>query len=307
MSPGSDASFRAVSIVARSGSDVWVTGTSGPSNPQTAAPEAWHYDGSSWTDQSPGLSPHAQIRAAALGSNGILYIAGRNGTTQAGMIWSYDGSQWTDLTPANSPYQYNAVAVTAGGTLIAGGGGGGSALQERSGPTWTAIPLSQPVSIAGISVAPGGTVYAVGQATGNQPVLIQQQSGAQSAAVLAAPAAKPATAATVEVGVVASGSGDVWLLGQDEPPNGSVFRPWITHFDGSRFTEATTPNSPGSAYAITGGAQLASAVLAYGSIQGGPGQVNDFDPRLLSVCPVQVTDTTITPSTKRTAIGSQMF
>src|ERR1700722_16253680 len=149
-------SFYPVSIVASSDWDVWVTGTSA-----TDAPEAWHYDGSAWTDHSPTLSSSAEIKAAALGSNGVLYLAGTNEKTDTGIIWRYDGSRWTDLTPANPPSSYQALAVTASGTIVAAGGGqAGATLQERSGGTWTTVSLPAPgnTSITGVSVAPGGTV-----------------------------------------------------------------------------------------------------------------------------------------------------
>ena len=72
--------------------------------------------------------------------------------------------------------------------------------------------------------------------------------------------------------------------------------PWITHFDGRRFTVATTPDFP-----ITGGALLGPDILAYG-----------FSPysgthTLITVCPVQVTRDAIVPAYQRAPIGAQMF
>jgi len=307
----SDPSFSGQVTVARSDSDVWVIGEDVIIGEGNTGVEAWHYDGSTWTEHAPPLPSGAKVEAAALGSNGVLYLAGNKGYALAGIIWSYDGSQWTDLTPPNPPYEYEALAVTASGTLIAGGGldsgtgfvGHTGTLQERSGTTWTTISLSTPVEqVSGLSVAPGGTVYAVGMRTTVQSVLIEQHPGSRSATVLDVPAAEPpGTNSGESLGVVAVGSGDVWLLGQNGYPQ---LR--ITHFDGSRFFAASTPNNSTDGYAILGGASLGSAVLAYGGIEIDGGNFGE-SPELLAVCPVQVTRDAIVPSQQRTSLGSQMF
>jgi hypothetical protein len=218
-------SFAAKWIVARSDTDVWVVGSA------HGAVEAWHYNGSSWTDHPPTRYSSVGVDAAALGSNGILYLAGSNGHAHAGIIVSYDGSHWADLSPANPPYDYKALAVTTGGTLIAAGGGrNDGSLQERSGATWTTVTLSAPVSaITRVSVAPSGTVYGVGSAAGDQQVLIMQPPGSRSATVLDAPAAEQPATFTNKAGAVPLGL-DVWLLGEDGPHDG-WHHSWITHDD----------------------------------------------------------------------------
>src|ERR1700728_202257 len=186
-----DIFFRAVTIAAKSDTDVWVTGTS-ENGGTTFVPEAWHFDGSTWTDQATTPSNQAESLAAALGSNGVLYVVGSTfgpDGPNRGLVWAYDGSGWSDLTPANPRYQYDAVAVTSDGTLVVGAING--LLQERSGTTWTTVRLSAPVTaVTGISASPDGTVYAIG-AAGNQPVLIEQRPGSGSATVLDIPAAGP--------------------------------------------------------------------------------------------------------------------
>jgi hypothetical protein len=224
-------SFMAEWIVARSDADVWVIGSA------RGALEAWHFNGFRWTDHPPAPFSYAGIDAAALGSNGILYLAGNNTHTRKGLILSYDGSRWANVSPASPPYDYQALAVTADGRLIAAGGGrGDGALQERSGPTWTTVPLSAPVNtITRVSVAPGGIVYGVGSAAGNQPVLIKQSPGRRPATVVDAPAAdQPATYAD-KTDVAALGL-DVWLLGADEPHDW-WHHSWVTH-DDSAFVAA---------------------------------------------------------------------
>lgn len=292
-----DPDFTAATIVAKSDTDVWVAQTAKTvTTTVTYVPEAWHFDGSAWTDHPATLAPQAEISAAALGSDGVLYVTGSslgpNGPDR-GIVWAYNGSGWSDLTPASPRYQYGTVAVTADGTLVVGASNG--LLQERSGTTWTTVRLSAPVTaVTGISASPDGTVYATGAAAGNQPVLIEQRPGSQSAAVLDAPTAPPAGSTTTEKGVVAAGQGDVWLLGQGpsiEQTNGNYASvPWITHFDGRRFIVATTPG-----FSIVGGVSLGPDILAYG------GQT------FIAVCPVQVTRDAIVPTSQRTPIGAQMF
>jgi hypothetical protein len=298
---GNDINFSAVTIVAKSDKDVWVAGTS---KSATYIPEAWHFDGSTWTEHAATLSPRAEILAAALGSNGVLYVVGNtlgpNGPNR-GLVWANDGSGWSDLTPANPRYRYDAVAVTPGGTLVVGAING--LLQERPGTTWTTVWLSTPVTaVTGISVSPDGTVYAIGEAAGNQPVLIRQSPGSWSAAVLDAPTVGSPGSTTTDSAVVAVGRGDVWLLGQGTIPQVTNYIdvPWITHFDGRRFSTATTPD-----FFVAGGVSLGPDILAYGVGQE-PGtypQTQTF----MAVCPVQVTRDAIVPDDVRASIGGQMF
>jgi hypothetical protein len=303
-----DNSIIALAIVARSDTDVWVIGEEAGSGQL----RTWHYDGSAWTDHPPTPSSPVGIGlAAAVGSNGVLYVAGT--TYKEGIVWSYDGSRWTDLTPPNPPLEYDAAAVAADGTLVVAGGAqapvipgeeqNDGTLQERSGSTWTTVSLSAPVdAITGVSVAPGGAVYAVGDATSTQPVLIELPPGGRSATVLDAPAVPPATSFPEETGVVAVGAGDVWLIGQYYRSGGAGdWYPWITHFDGSRFVVAQTPQYSSNDGALAGAAALGPAVLAYGADN------SPDDPEFLAVCPVQVTRDALVPSHSRTAIGSQLF
>lgn len=299
--------FSAVPIVAKSDTDVWVAGTSGVADMSGSVdyvPEAWHFDGATWTEHKATLSPEAEILAAALGSNGVLYVVGSiigpNGPNR-GLVWAYDDSGWSDLTPPSPRYRYNAVAVAPDGTLVVGASNG--LLQERSGTTWTTVRLSAPVTaVTAVTVSPDGAVYAVGAAAGNQPVLIEQRPGSQSAAVLDAPTMPSAPSSTTEIGVVAAGQGDVWLLGQgptSEPPYGSPV-PWITHFDGRRFIVAATPD-----LSIAGGVSLGPDILAYGFgvIPGTGASAQTF----MAVCPVRAARGGIVPAAVRASIGDQMF
>jgi hypothetical protein len=217
----SERSFVAKWIVARSDTDVWVVGSA------HGTLQAWQYDGSGWTDYPPARYPYAVVETAALGGDGILYLAGYNRNTRKGIILSYAGSRWADLSPAKPPSDYQALAVTANGTLIAAGGGrNDGTLQEKTARTWTTITLSAPVNaITRVSVAPGGTVYGVGSVAGDQQVFIKQPPGSRHATVLDPPAAGPP--GTYTTGVPALGL-DVWLLGEDEP-HGWRHHSWVTH------------------------------------------------------------------------------
>lgn len=293
---GTDIYFGALTIVADSDTDVWVIGEDKVPDPYSITFEAWHYDGFTWTDHTATPSPAAEILAAALGRNGVLYVVGSTIGPEGpnrGLVWAYDGSGWSDLTPPSPRYRYDAVAVTADGTLVVGAVNG--LLQERSGTTWTTVRLSAPVSaVTAISASPDGTVYATGAAAGNQPVLIQQRPGSRSAAVLDAPTVPSAGSTTTEIGVVAVGQGDVWLLGQGPSiasTNGNYYPlPWITHFDGRRFVVAAIPD-----LFLAGAVSLGPDILAYG------GQA------FMAVCPVQVTRDAIVPADARASIGGQMF
>jgi hypothetical protein len=220
-------------------------------------------------------------------------------------VWSFDGAQWADLTPATTTDAYNALAVTAGGTLIAGGDGG--TLQERSGTAWTTVPLPSPVSVRDISVAPGGAVYAVGSAAGNEAALVELPPGSHSAIVRDVPTPVVRGLNPGVAGVVAVGPGDVWVLGSQQPTVYQNPRAWVTHFDGSRFVVASTPDySDLDEYLVLmGGVSLGSDVLAFGEPEVTPAYQGA--PVLLGVCPVRVASDSIVPSRQHMAVGSQMF
>jgi hypothetical protein len=292
-SPGG--AFTVRSLVASSDSNVWVVGTS-----DAGTPLAWNYNGQSWINQSPSLSASAGLTAAAIASNGTLYVAGsrNNVTGNAGLIWSYSSGKWTNITPSNPAQLYNALAVSEDGTLIAGGNSG--VLQEMSGDAWTTISIPADVGISGITSTSSGAVYAVGGDTSG-PILIQQKPGSASATVWSVPA--PSHVDVYEMGVTASGPGDVWLFGQYITPS-QPYRPWITHFDGRAFTVAATPGFSSDDYALTGGALLGNMVLAYGSQDTASGLPAT---KLLAVCPIQVTSASIAPSSTRLRPADQTF
>jgi hypothetical protein len=233
---GNDGSIGAEWIAARSDTDVWVIGS------VHGAPWAWHYDGSRWTGHPPTRYSHAVIDAEALGSNGILYLAGSSGNTRKGIVLGFDGSRWTDLSPASPPPSYKALTVTRDGTLIAAGGDqSAGTLQERSGTRWTTISLSAPVdSITKVSVGPDGSVYGAASVAG-EPVLIRQPPGSRTATVLDPSAMATGSTSTSEAGAVALGL-DVWLLGEGEPHEG-WHHPWFAGNDsdfggaGRRFSQ----------------------------------------------------------------------
>jgi len=125
---GNDINFGGVSIVASSDANVWVVGDG------DGGGDTWRYDGSTWTEHVKPSSLVALFYAAALGTDGTLYLAGSSVRTGEGGVWSFDGAQWTDLTPATNPATYDALAVTADGGLIAGGfGTGNSTFSYKSG------------------------------------------------------------------------------------------------------------------------------------------------------------------------------
>ncbi len=288
-----------MSIVASSDTNVWVAGTVEGTTAEIT-PEVWHYNGSSWASQVPDLSSSAEVNAAALGSDGTLYVVGDNLAAHSGLVWSYNGVKWTDLTPSSgSNSRYDAVALSDGGTLIVGGSPGG--LQELSGGSWTTVSMSSPGNISGIAIAPGGTIYAVGYDEFG-PILVKQQPGATTAAVLGAPV--PNGYGVTEMGVTAVGPDDVWLFGQYAKgylPN----HPWIVHFDGQGFTVAATPKFESSSGfpAISGGYSLGSEVFAYGN-----GEVaGQEQSEAITVCPIQVNGASVTPDTERIREGIQTF
>jgi hypothetical protein len=69
--------------------------------------DTWEFDGTTWTQMTPALSPSARRWSAmtydATLGKCVLFGGSTSGTTFLGDTWTWDGATWTQLTPATSP------------------------------------------------------------------------------------------------------------------------------------------------------------------------------------------------------------
>jgi hypothetical protein len=74
---------------------------------QVDAGDTWEFDGASWTQSTPAVSPSARRWSAmvfdpTLGKC-VLFGGSAAGTTFLGDTWTWDGGTWTQLAPVTSP------------------------------------------------------------------------------------------------------------------------------------------------------------------------------------------------------------
>ena len=89
-----DPSFARDDTVAKSDTDVWVTGTKFVSAELLGILRRGTSTGPPGRTTRRTLSSDAEILAAALGSNGVLYVVGSiiGPSPNRGIVWAYDGS-----------------------------------------------------------------------------------------------------------------------------------------------------------------------------------------------------------------------
>jgi hypothetical protein len=120
-----------------------VFGGSIQSNVSTYSAETWAFDGTTWTQQSPTVSPSARALASmaydpAIGK--IVLFGGGTGTSTFGDTWTYDGTTWTQQSPGTSPpnrYGASTAYDPAMGQLVLFGGLGQGDYADLLGDTWT--------------------------------------------------------------------------------------------------------------------------------------------------------------------------
>ena len=93
--------------------------------------DTWEFDGTTWTDVSPSVSPPARFGHAMAydSARGVVVLFGGrvSGVGNLADTWEFDGTTWTDVSPPVSPSArvHHAMAyVSARGVVVLFGGGG---------------------------------------------------------------------------------------------------------------------------------------------------------------------------------------
>lgn len=94
-------------IVLFGGADSWAIAT--------LLADTWEWDGTSWRDVTPALSPAARQHAAMFydPDRRRIVLAYGVGTTAIDDVWEWDGATWTRLQPGPSPSVRTAIAYDA--------------------------------------------------------------------------------------------------------------------------------------------------------------------------------------------------
>jgi hypothetical protein len=139
-------------------------GGSSPASPGVLS-DTWKYQGATWTQLHPSVSPPAREGASIAfdaADNYVVLFGGRNTTTEFDDTWQFIAGQWTELHPTAPPpriawasmaYDANAsFTFLFGGANTSGGALGGS--WEFKAGVWTRLaPTLSPTPRFGAAMA----------------------------------------------------------------------------------------------------------------------------------------------------------
>ncbi|MCB0077065.1 MAG: hypothetical protein KDD73_06535 [Anaerolineales bacterium] len=233
-------------IIALASDDVWAIG-SGSQN-GTFKGVALHWDGTSWTEQSPPTVPLRTTSLLAVdGSSGNLWAVGSAGSSY---VTRWNGSAWEDIPSsnvANANNQLEDVAAASGNSAWAVGSAGGDALSLRwNGNAWGTAPVPNPeaIQLRGVATVSEDEAWAVGVdvAAGglnSQTVAFHWTNGAWQRVTTPNPSGEYVDAL---YDVAALAPDNVWAVGETGGTGDSSL---ILNWDGSSWqTVASACNEP---------------------------------------------------------------
>jgi len=90
------------------------------------AQDTWEFDGTTWIQATPAVSPPARIAHTMTydAVRQVTLLFGGGGNVDVGDTWAWDGTNWTELSPTPSPScrDYSAMAFGQGGNTVLFGG-----------------------------------------------------------------------------------------------------------------------------------------------------------------------------------------
>lgn len=139
----------------------------------------WIWDGATWTQRLPAVSPNSRTSATAAALGGTMMVFGgyetiSNGTTYGNDTWTWDGTTWTQQSPSQSPPALaSAAAATLNGkTYLFGGINPGFVYGDTwqwDGTNWTHLTPAQspPARAYATLVSDGSRLILFGGTTAN--------------------------------------------------------------------------------------------------------------------------------------------
>jgi hypothetical protein len=158
--PGNSQQLDAVTAV--SASDVWAAGFDTSGQPFLA-----HYDGTTWTTQSPSpVSGGGSIGGLAATSGSDVWAVGTSGSAQSQpLILHWDGTQWSQSPVSGLPPGINLTSVAASSPAdawaVGAGGADGAEILHWDGHSWTEKPVPHPADPSWTAVSKLNSVVAV--------------------------------------------------------------------------------------------------------------------------------------------------
>ena len=286
-------------------SDAWATGwylTGHSAKP--IAPQALHWDGSSWTAETLPALP-AELDSDA--GPGILDIsptdawlvgADLSGSTDASVLAHWDGTTWSLVTHPAAAIALTALAASGPNDVWAVGVGAGptfpAMIEHYDGSAWTTSATLPGIRLGSVSSVSPAVAWAVGTSNDGNATATVEWNGSAWKVV---PSPNPGSQPDGLTAVSALAANDVWAVGSDVDFGSGVgeTQPMAMHWDGTAWTAVpatgTAPDVSGGTGTFLGVVALTAThvvAVGFGSSQA--------DSLVADLCPFTVGDTGFVPS-----------
>ncbi|HEX8597414.1 MAG TPA: S-layer homology domain-containing protein [Chloroflexia bacterium] len=276
-----------IGVSARTATDVWAVGGSA-NNLSVASTLVQHWDGTAWTIVSSGNVGALSVLqdVVAISQNDAWAVGFSGPSPQRTLIERYNGTNWSPVTSPNVGPDDNELlgvsAASANDVWAVGSYNNGTAERTLTlhwdGSSWVVVGSPNPAGssvdniLESVAVVPGtmGTrAWAVGRTDGfgvtPEAIMLGWNGSSWEAVTLSLPAGSSEL-----VDVYARAHNDVWAVGYTNP--GSARRTLVLHYDGTAWSQWTTPNQGAGDNTLRSVVAVApDDVWAAGSYEVGPG------------------------------------
>jgi hypothetical protein len=286
-------------------SDAWAAGwylTGDSAKP--IAPQALHWDGSSWTAEPLPALP-AELDSDA--GPGILdisptdaWLAGAylSGSTAVSVLAHWDGTSWSLVTHPAAAIVLTALAASGPDDVWAVGTGAGpsfpAVIEHYDGSAWTTSATLPGISLGSVSSASPSVAWAVGTSSDGNATATVEWNGSAWKVV---PSPNPGSQPDGLTAVSALAANDVWAVGSDVDFGSGVGerQPMAMHWDGTAWTAVPATGTAPDVFGETGTFLGVVALTATRVVAVGFGS-SQADSLVADLCPFTVQDTGFAPS-----------
>jgi hypothetical protein len=255
----------------------------------TSLSDTWEYNGTSWTQRSPPVSPSPAREFPAMAYDALrgktLLFGGRPGTgsTSLNDTWQYDGTTWTHLFPVTAPPTRQGAVMVWDATrqvlVMFGGYDAGSVFRndtwEWNGTDWLArTPATTPTGLAFLGAAYDSarqrTVIFGGERTTSTSVNeLWEYNGTTWAAVPVSGTWPPATQGPA-IAYDAAG-GRTFMIGG----YASTYLTTVWGWDGAAWTSLAQPSTTPRGYAMAAYDSSRQRIVLFGGYNSTSSQLGD--------------------------------
>lgn len=223
-------------------------------------PQAQHWDGTTWIEQSPALASQSQLAGVSgVSPNDVWAVGWSAGTNSA--ITHWNGSGWSTV-PAPNIGRLNAVAARAADDAWAVG----EQILHWDGTAWTLVAGPAGVTLNAVAALTASDAWAVGtQSNGSSTTTLSAHWNGSAWAMVPSP--NVGTGNNSLTGVAVLAANNAWAVGSYD--NNGTTLTLILHWDGLAWTVVPSPNVGSGANGLHAvSAAAANDVWAVGSYTG---------------------------------------